>query len=178
MAGERARWAAAVLILSGILAIAGAVQQWPHRTFPARPAAPVLLAGRPLPAFEVPVLPRSVFVSAPAPRQVAEVTDSIISVTATTVAERPDIESLPAPAAATQATASQESAPALLPSRRLEIPAAPPVSASVELVADASADSHAFVELPAVVVTRGVTVAVRGIRSGLRATSAALRAAF
>ena len=38
--------------------------------------------------------------------------------------------------------------------------------------------SHSLVDLPATAVTRAVTIAGRGIRTGLRATTAAVRAAF
>jgi hypothetical protein len=48
----------------------------------------------------------------------------------------------------------------------------------VEAVAPVPSSSRGLVEVPAVAVTRAVTVAGRGIISGLRATGAAVRAAF
>ena len=57
-------------------------------------------------------------------------------------------------------------------------PEAAPVAAVVEAAPTTQASSRGIVELPAVAVTRAVTVAGRGIMTGLKATGAIFRAAF
>jgi hypothetical protein len=57
-------------------------------------------------------------------------------------------------------------------------PEAAPVAAVVEAAPPTHASSRGIVELPAVAVTRAVTVAGRGIMTGLKATGAIFRAAF
>jgi hypothetical protein len=57
-------------------------------------------------------------------------------------------------------------------------PEAAPVAAVVEAAPPTLASSRGIVELPAVAVTRAVTVAGRSIMTGLRATGAIFRAAF
>ena len=68
----------------------------------------------------------------------------------------------------------------LLASSRLALPlAAPAIAYGPEpVLVLADEESHALMELPAVAVTRVVTVAGRGIRTGVRATTAVFRAAF
>jgi hypothetical protein len=70
---------------------------------------------------------------------------------------------------------------AVLASRRVDLAGVVhPLTEDDPLAAAASplSASHAFVDIPAVVVTRVVMVAGRGIRSGIRATGAVFRAAF
>jgi len=57
-------------------------------------------------------------------------------------------------------------------------PEAAPVAAVVEAAPPIPPSSRGIVELPAVAVTRAVTVAGRGIMTGLKATGAMFRAAF
>ena len=53
-----------------------------------------------------------------------------------------------------------------------------PIVATITPPSPPPAASRGLVELPAVAVTRAVIVAGRGIKTGLRATSAVFRAAF
>ena len=58
------------------------------------------------------------------------------------------------------------------------LPEPTPVAGAVEAAPPTHASSRGIVELPAVAVTRAVTVAGRGIMTGLKATGAIFRAAF
>jgi hypothetical protein len=60
----------------------------------------------------------------------------------------------------------------------LPVPQAAPITAVAEATPPAPTSSRGIVELPAVAVGRAVTVAGRGIMTGLRATGAMFRAAF
>ena len=81
---------------------------------------------------------------------------------------------VPVPGAGTES--DQEAA--LLASRRVDLAGVFHPQTDDNLLASASPSSHTFVEIPAVVVSRAVMVAGRGIRTGLRATGAVFRAAF
>ena len=66
-----------------------------------------------------------------------------------------------------------------LASRRLDLaPVVPALAAPRLTEPPVAASAHGLVDMPAVAVTRVVTVAGRGLRTGLRATTAVFRAAF
>jgi hypothetical protein len=80
-------------------------------------------------------------------------------------------------AAASSASAVEAAPP--LASRHLAVFASPRMPRpEPEVQIDPSAPAYTFVELPAVAVGRVVVVAGRGIKTGIRVTSAAFRAAF
>jgi hypothetical protein len=171
---ERARWLSAVLIVTAIVGVAAAVRLWP--------VSPVLLtaslASRPLPLIHAPAL------ALPAPLVIAdsvhwqsEPPQVLPDLAPLAIAQAP----IPAPDVAEPPDVSEASAVVvpLLASRRLEIPLILPAAHfRIETAAEAPDESRPIMELPAVAVTRVVTVAGRGIKSGVRATTAVFRAAF
>jgi hypothetical protein len=179
---ERERWLSAVLIVTSIAGVSVVVPRWPL----AIPPAPVVVAH--LPARALPLIdPPGVL---PPGAQLLVRPSGLETDVATLAAEPPAAAVVPvthvpraeAPAsAAVPVLAGGEVAPehAVLASRRVDLAGALHPLAEDDLLASSSpSSSHAFVEIPAVVVTRAVVVAGRGIRTGLRATSAVIRAAF
>ncbi len=74
------------------------------------------------------------------------------------------------------------SAPGTIASRQFDrvllAPVDPDDADTTAVLTPAAARSNGFVDFPATAVTRAVTIAGKGIRSGVRATTAAVRAAF
>ena len=181
--GERTRWLAAVLILTGIVAIAALVRQWPASgPRPAR-ADTQLPASRPMPRLAAPEVPSAASVSAANPGRVRLGSARPVAIPEPRgpADEQAAVAPMTALTGALPAVAQVESAaPELLDSRRIAFVAPSPGAATAPdtLTSTSDAAPPSIVELPALVVTRAVTVAGRGIRTGLRATSAALRAAF
>jgi hypothetical protein len=176
---ERERWLSAVLIVTAIAGVSAAVRFWPLSLPPSGPRA---LASRALLAIDAPVLPMSGRVlleppepgepmSPPPPPPPVELPGVVVADVAPATAEA-SVESIVADL--------PPSAGPLLAGRRLEMPWEPPaMSPRVDpRTATADDESHALNELPAVAMTRVVTVAGRGIRTGVRATTAVFRAAF
>jgi hypothetical protein len=184
---EGARWWSAVLIVAAIAAVAAGL-----RHVSVTPPTPPLLVSRPLP---LPMPP----VAAP-PLGVSDRTDARPTPRATPVdpGRKPDpaVDPGAAPAAVVRPAASTISPPAdiVLASHRFDAGltvappplvvrppgvSAPPASArdGASLVASDPA-SRGLIEMPAVALTRAVSVAGKGIRTGLRATTAVFRAAF
>jgi hypothetical protein len=180
--GERARWLAALLIVTSIAATSVLVRVWPVDV--PTPA----LASRRLPLYATPVLvqPTPVLSATrtPARRPVATAVGQYEpTVVAQAVAEA---EPVAVHEVAATAGLTPEPAPvdvAAAPDHPLET-AVPqpadnvPILATVASPSPPQSASRGLVELPAVAVTRAVMVAGRGIRTGLRATTAAFRAAF
>ena len=179
---ERERWLSAVLIVTLIAATTAGVRQWPRAGRPDLPAVPV----RPLPPVDAPLVLREVVpdadVSPSAPAETMTAFDRIPAAPP----PPPDSASGPVPAASDdRASVLVAATTPLLASRRVELGFTAPGAGTSHAVAHpgtsekaAAADSASLVERPAVVMTRAFTVAGRGIRTGLRATSAMLRAAF
>jgi hypothetical protein len=175
--GERARWLAAVLIVTSIAAASVVVQLWPART----PAA-ALLAARPLllvtaPAVPIPGAVSRVHVHVPAAGATVHETEiafepAAVPAVAAVIVPEEDIE------AVQEIVQPPHSVEPVLASRSLPLFAAAPSTADVEALSEAPEESRPFVELPIIAAARVVTVAGRGIRSGLRLTGAAVRAAF
>jgi hypothetical protein len=172
-----------VLILAAIVLIAGIVQRWPATTAPL-PAAAALVhepAARPVPDLVAPApsarQPITVRAARPVPATPRQ--EGAVAVTPVATAVLPHVTAPHgAVAEAVLVAAAMEPLP-VLPSRRIEVLPAPISAAATESGGPAAQDDTlTVVELPAVVVTRAVTVAGRGIRTGIRATSAAIRAAF
>jgi hypothetical protein len=178
---EQERWLSAVLLVAAIVGVSLAVRRWPV----AAPAAR-LLASRPLHLIEAPSLPP------PAPRVATLSMPPVVDVDVRAPDYTADVPSVafvvgpadvtPAsePVAPVVAASPSETAIPLLASRRLELSGSAPTITTPDGLATAapSSSSHSLVDMPAVAVTRVVTVAGRGIRSGLRATGAMFRAAF
>jgi hypothetical protein len=172
---ERARWLSAVLIVTAIVGAAAAVRLWP--------VPPVLLtaslASRPLPLIHAPALalPAPLVIVDSVQRQL-EAPQVLADVAPLVIAQAP----IPSPDVAEPSEVSEVSAVVVVPllaSRRLEIPLdLPAANFRIETAAAAPDDSRPIMELPAVAVTRVVSVAGRGIRTGVRATTAVFRAAF
>ena len=173
---ERARWLLAVLIVITIAAASVAIVRWPLPLPPAVPPSAAIAAD---------------FVDSPRVRVLAPVTavsqrvrssrapDSTaqMSLVADVVSDPPPAESTAA--AVSTPIASTPTVPPLA-SWRVPVVALVPVRAGDELPmpALAIASPHGLVEIPAVAVTRVVTIAGRGLWTGVRATTAALMAAF
>ena len=198
-AGERARWLSAVLILSGILGTSALVRLWPVDT-----PAP-LLASRPIHLYATPALPGAPLEEVPTIRGVRLQADRISpanhlrqgyggreaghdvrmesgvpegSVPLTAAPPIPqEIAAAPVPidAPVPVAPVSLDEPIAIA---EVSAPEAAPVAAVAEAAPPTHASPRGFVELPAVAVTRAVTVAGRGIMTGLKATGAIFRAAF
>jgi hypothetical protein len=188
-----------VLILAAILGTSTVVRLWPVDV-----PAP-LLASRPIHLYEAPVLPRATPEQLPTVRSVRLQADRIsppnhlrqgyggqeaghyVRMENAAPAENtPLTAALPIPqeitAVAVQIDAPIPVAPVLVdePLAIANVPApdAAPMAAVVEAAPPVPTSSRGIVELPAVAVTRAVTVAGRGIMTGLRATGAIFRAAF
>jgi hypothetical protein len=182
--GERVRWLSAVLIVTAITGIGVAVRIWPA---PVRSAAstPVpVLASRSLPLFAPPVSPRTASASVHAhdARRVPPRAPAVgrpIADAPPVAAARPEAANDAPPVPPMPAVSPRPGA--LLAARHANVPLVPPaviVPPPVAIPAPAQVAAHGLVELPAVVVTRAVSVAGRGILAGLRVTGAAVKAAF
>ena len=180
---ERERWLLGVLIVTAIVGVSAAVRVWPA---PADAPAP-LLASRSLHllhAAPIAQTPRSV---------VANIVKTTVAAPTRPAEHGSPVEPPPAVAAAAAASTEPRGGPPeitvtlaavepvavapLLVSRSLDVPVVAPAMTRDAQVASSESPT-AIIELPAVAVTRVVTVAGRGIRTGLRATSAVFRAAF
>ena len=158
------------------------VPRWPFAV-PAAPRTVPGLSARSLPLIDSPgaLIPGSVSLVRPS-GHVADRTPVVVEAPALAAVAATEV-SRPAAFVPVVATpgAGAESAPetALLASRRVDLAGVlDPQTDDDDLLASASPSSYAFVEIPAVVVSRAVMVAGRGIRTGLRATGAVFRAAF
>lgn len=177
-AHERERWLSAVLIVTAIVGVSAAIRFWPV-SLPQRISRP--LASRALIVIDAPVLPLPGRVVLPREPEPSDARDSspaaaaiaTVAVRVSTAAPEADVE--PRTIAVVPPTDAF-----LLASGRLDLPLeAPSIASSLEpQIVLAGEESHALMELPAVAVTRVVTVAGRGIRNGVRATTAVFRAAF
>jgi hypothetical protein len=172
-----------VLIVTAIVGVSAAVRLWPVSV---RERAPRVLASRALLIFgAAPVLP----IPARVPLHEPERAEPVVAVPAlpVMVAAVADVSG-PAPEVPAEPRVAEPRAVVISPpadaffltSRRLDLPlAAPAVSyRSDPVIGLADDEPYALIELPAVAVTRVVTVAGRGIRTGVRATTAVFRAAF
>jgi hypothetical protein len=171
--GERARWLAAVLIVTTIAATSAIVRLWPASHGPGP-----ILASRSLPLLDAPIAPVADVISAmrPVPELAmpsAERAQEPVAVDIADAAVAQEELTAPAPK---MPEAPLPAVPALA-SRRLELFGGPSLAA-VAAPRDVPAPSHTFVELPAVAVSRAVTFAGRGIKTGIRATTAAFKAVF
>jgi hypothetical protein len=178
---ERERWLSAVLIVTAIAGASVIVPRWPSAVRPVSRAVPHLPA-RSLPLIDSPgvLMPGAlsrVRQSGPAADRPPLVVDApAVAAAAATEAARPALPASVASAPSAGGEAGRETA--LLTSRRVALAGVLHPLTDDDLLASVPSSSHAFVEIPAVVVTRAVMVAGRGIRTGLRATSAVFRAAF
>lgn len=178
--GERTRWLCSVLIVTAIAGATVAVHVWPVRlVLPAPPTVAVLPARtRPIVAAAPALVPAPP--PAPhAPAQVAAPPAPAVPVAAGDMAViAAGVEQVTTPASEPMANAVASDAPLLASGRLAVSPGAVPAVTFAPAVTDAADPFYEFVELPAVVVTRAVSVAGRGIMTGLRATTAVFRAAF
>jgi hypothetical protein len=179
VARERERWLSAVLIVTAIAGASAVVRFWPVAL---RQQGPRPLPSRALVIIDSPALPgpgRLLLHD----RKSAEPAVSFAVPAATADAVVAAVMSGPppeVPAEPREVAAVLPAARPLLESRRLDLPldqpSLPPRREPV--IAFAVDEPHALMELPAVAVTRVVTVAGRGILTGVRATTAVFRAAF
>ena len=192
---ERGRWLSALLIVTAIMGTTAGVRFWPAAPRPPAPA----LAVRSLPIHAAEVQPERAPRTDVRPLPTARVAAAARTraprgswappreaATAPTARVAPDVAAAPAtPAEA----AGGEPLDLELASRALRVtPGAGPalaVPGPAEPVGEATAAAiapagfpYVDAEVPAVAVARAVTVAGRGIVSGVRATGAAIRAAF
>jgi hypothetical protein len=173
---ECARWLLAVLIVIAIAAASVAIVRWPLPLPPAVPPSAAIAADF-VDAPRVRVLAAAPAVSQRVRSRRAPDSTAHMSPVADVVSDPPPAER-PA-AAVTPPVASTPTVPPLA-SRSLQVVPLVPVRAGDELPmpAAARASPHGLVEIPAVAVTRVVTIAGRGLWTGVRATTAAFRAAF
>jgi hypothetical protein len=171
--GERSRWLAAVLIVTSISAASVVVHFWPVAG-PAPLAAsrgPILLDAPRVPgAARLAVKPA---VPAKTHAPVAPMSRSLPDFP--TVRETPEV--IPIAEAAESPIPPFEEADPVLESRALDLFVSPP-AALLQPAEAPPAPSDTLVAFPGVAITRAVTIAGRGIKMGLRATSAGVRAAF
>jgi hypothetical protein len=173
---ERARWLLAVLIVVSIAAASAAIVRWPLPPPPAVPAS-VANAAEPVDSPRSPRVARAIVVSEPVrSTQAAKTTVELRPVVAaasdpirpesTVVVVTPPVATNPAVS--------------LLASRRLNVVPLVPMLAAHDMPGPeaAIASPHGLVEIPAVAVTRVVTIAGRGLWTGVRASAAVFRAAF
>ncbi len=158
-----------------IVGAATAVIRWP---LPPSPPVPEIAADAP----DLVDPPR------PPSRQIAlDVTESGVARrtlapvdwAAGTVEVAPEPASADAPPTPDDVGISNTSVVSTLASRRLDLaPVVPALAAPKPAEPPVAASAHGLVDMPAVAVTRVVSVAGRGLRTGLRATTAVFRAAF
>ena len=181
--GERARWLAAVLIVTTIAGIADGLRAWPPAS-PTKALPPPLIRSQLLPLVDPPVVSRAAAASALSNRTVAWGSPS-----APAIPEIPVAAVLGSAEAYLVADAAAHlpldttadvggTAGSVLDSRSVAIATVVPAVARVVEDSDPPGHSSGFVELPAGGVTRAVIMARRGITTGLRVTSAALKAVF
>jgi len=160
---ERERWLSAVLIVIAIVGMSAAVRFWPVSL----PSPAPRLASRPLHLIEAPALPTPVRLVMTTPERAHPPSPEVrVEEAPVVLADVP----ITAPEVAVVSDDVTDASPDVIPllaSRRLEIPSNPPaVNHRREPAAVAPAGSHAIMELPAVAVTRVVTVAGRGMVLG------------
>jgi hypothetical protein len=182
------RWLSAVLILAGILGTSTLVRLWP-----ADAVSPVL-ASRPIHLYEAPAL-RAIQEQLPTVRPVplpaarirpngtghsVRMESAVPQESAALTAAPPIPDEIAAAELPVDAPVSDDAflvdepvAPAVV-----SAPQTTALTAVAEATSPAPASSRGIVEVPAVAVGRAVTVAGRGIMTGLRATGAMFRAAF
>ena len=173
-----------MLILAAILGTSAVVRLWPVD-------GPVpLLASRPIHLYEAPVAPPSTMAAVPVrvaqPAPARSPATAVVSVSTPVPLEVVE-DAAPIPPEIAAADVQIDAPPVVPPVvvdeptaiADVSVPEAPPVAATVvEAAPPVPTSSRGIVELPAVAVTRAVTVAGRGIMTGLRATGAMFRAAF
>jgi hypothetical protein len=175
-----------MLIVAAIAATSVIVRLWPVDA-----GAPPL-ASRPIHLYQGPATPPAVPPPTPTVSVAARTRPQprlAVVAAAPSAPVPPVVEAQTTPAAPEIAAA--ETPPAGAPAVDVPIPMEVPVVVADVSAADGSAaavvteavvpvpsSSRGLVEVPAVAVTRAVTVAGRGIISGLRATGAIVRAAF
>ena len=193
-AGERVRWLSALLILTAITGTSAIVRFWPT----GGPAP--LLASRPIYLYVAPVAPSAtmaalstsqvaperhpqaravVSTSTPVPSEVLDAAAPIPEpIAAAEVLNGDPPVAPPAPVSEPVAIADPSATDLTPVSAQTESAARVESAALAEAAPPVPSTPRGLVELPAVAVTRAVTVAGRGIMTGLRATGAMFRAAF
>jgi hypothetical protein len=164
-----------VLIVTGIIGATTAIVRWP---LPPPPPVPGIASDAPdlvdPPRTANPLPPLDVTGPGVTGRVLRPVDGA-----AATVAVVPEPASDDAPPIAADMAIPDTPVVSSLASRRLDTAPVVPVLGLPPLAeAAAAASTHGLVDRPAVAVARVVTVAGRGLRSGLRATTAVFRAAF